>query len=134
MFIDASAIIAILSGEAEEQRCSDAIAGAKKPITSAIAVLETVLALMRPDKFGTDAPTTEAIVMEFLAANGIAVVDLPPGKHAVSLSTKAVHRYRQGRNGLNLGDCLHYACAKYYRTPILATHDEFRTTDLVTVP
>jgi ribonuclease VapC len=35
---------------------------------------------------------------------------------------------------LNLGDCLHYACAKHHGVPILATADEFRQTDLQTVP
>eukprot|EP01035_Chromulina_nebulosa_P008211 gene8211-11125_t len=46
----------------------------------------------------------------------------------------AAHRYRAGRHGLNLGDCLHYAVAKYHGIPILATADEFRQTDLETVP
>ncbi|WP_370462214.1 hypothetical protein [Phyllobacterium sp. SYP-B3895] len=29
---------------------------------------------------------------------------------------------------------MHYACAKYYRVPILATDDEYRNTDLEVVP
>jgi ribonuclease VapC len=49
------------------------------------------------------------------------------------LALSAAHRYRAGRHGLNLGDCLHYACAKFYGVPILATADEFRQTDLETV-
>jgi len=52
----------------------------------------------------------------------------------VGLVLSAAHRFRAGRRGLNLGDCLHYACAKYYRVPILATDDEFRQTDLETIP
>ena len=55
-------------------------------------------------------------------------------KRATTLALAAAHRWRSGRHGLNLGDCLHYACAKYYRVPILATADEFRQTDLETVP
>ena len=58
----------------------------------------------------------------------------PPAKRATALSLAAAHRYRSGRRGLNLGDCLHYACAKYYRVPILATAEEFQQTDLETVP
>ncbi|HLG87874.1 MAG TPA: type II toxin-antitoxin system VapC family toxin [Alphaproteobacteria bacterium] len=49
------------------------------------------------------------------------------------MALSAAHRYRAGRHGLNIGDCLHYACAKYYRVPILATGGEFRQTDLETV-
>jgi ribonuclease VapC len=59
---------------------------------------------------------------------------LPVGKSAASLSIGAIEKYGKGARRLNLGDCLHYACAKYYRVPILATHDEFRQTDLETVP
>ena len=76
----------------------------------------------------------ENIVMEYMDIRGIDIKDLPPARRATSLALSAAHRYRQGRHGLNLGDCLHYACAKYYRVPILATHDEFRNTDLETVP
>jgi ribonuclease VapC len=50
------------------------------------------------------------------------------------LALSAAHRYRAGRHGLNLGDCLNYACARFHDVPILATADEFRQTDLVTIP
>jgi ribonuclease VapC len=50
------------------------------------------------------------------------------------LAVSAAHRYRGRRHGLNLGDCLHYACATFYGVRILATADEFRQTDLATVP
>lgn len=134
MFVDACAIIALLSDEPEAQRVSDALAGAKKPITSPIAVLEAALGLARADKFGISVEAVEPIILEFLEARGIEIRDLPPAKRATSLALSAAHRFRSGRNGLNLGDCLHYACAKYYRVPILATDDEFRQTDLETVP
>ena len=51
----------------------------------------------------------------------------------MTLAPAAADRYRSGRRGLNLGDCLHYACAKHFRVPILATADEFRNTDAETV-
>lgn len=134
MFVDACAIIALLSDEPEAQRVSDALAGAQKRITSPIAVLETALGLARPDKFNVSVESVEPIILEFLEARGIEIRDLPPAKRATSLALSAAHRFRSGRHGLNLGDCLHYACAKYYRVPILATDDEFRQTDLETVP
>lgn len=134
MFIDACAIIALLSDEPEAQRVSDALAGAQKRITSPVAVLEAALGLARMDKFGISVEAVEPIVLEFLEARGIEIRDLPPAKRATSLTLSAAHRFRSGRHGLNLGDCLHYACAKYYRVPILATYDEFRQTNLETVP
>lgn len=134
MFVDACAIIALLSDEPEADRVSDALMTAQTRMTSPVAVLEAVLGLSRPDKFALPVDTVEPIVMEFLEARGIEICDLPPAKHATSLALSAARRFRSGRHGLNLGDCLHYACAKYYRVPILATADEFRQTDLETVP
>ena len=134
MFVDACAIIAVLSDEPEAERVSRALAGAKKRITSPVAVLEAVLGLARPDKFNLSIEAVESLVLEFLDERGIDNRDLPPAKRTTTLSLSAAHRYRSGRRGLNLGDCLHYACAKYYRVPILATADEFCETDLEIVP
>nr|WP_281029259.1 type II toxin-antitoxin system VapC family toxin [Rhizobium sp. PP-F2F-G48] len=123
-----------MSDEPEAERVSAALAGAAKRITSPVAILEAVLGLARPDKFGLSVEAVELIVLEFLEARGIEIRDLPPAKRTVALSLSAAYRYRAGRHGLNLGDCLHYACAKYYRVPILATADAFTKTDLDVVP
>ncbi len=134
MFVDACAIIAVLSDEREAERVSQALAAASQRLTSPVAVLEAVLGLARPDKFNLSVEAVEPLVLEFLEDRGIEIRDMPPAKSATRLALAAAHRYRSGRRGLNLGDCLHYACAKYYRVPILATDDEFRQTDLETVP
>lgn len=134
MFVDACAIIAVLSDEPEAERVSQALAGTTKPITSPVAVLEAVLGLARPDKFDLSVKAVEPLVREFLEARGIEICDLPPAESTTALSLSAAHRYRSGRRGLNLGDCLHYACAKYYHVPILATGSEFHQTDVGTVP
>ncbi|MGO4198892.1 type II toxin-antitoxin system VapC family toxin [Rhizobium sp. YAF28] len=52
MFIEVCAIIALLSDEPEAKRVSDAIAAARDPFTSPVAMLEAALGLARPDKFG----------------------------------------------------------------------------------
>jgi ribonuclease VapC len=134
MFVDACAIIALLSEEPEAQRVSDAIASAKSPFTSPVALLEAVLNLARQDKFDLQVSEVEPVVVNFLQERGIEVRDLPPAPEATRLAVLAADRYRSGRRGLNLADCFHYACAKFYDVPILATADEFRSTDLQTVP
>ncbi len=134
MFVDACAIIALLSDEAEAVRVSEAIVSARQPFTSPVAVLESVLGLARPDKFNLPVPIVETVVTEFLEARKIEVRDLPPASETTRLALIAAQRYRSGRRGLNLGDCLHYACAKFHGVPILATADEFRSTDLETIP
>lgn len=134
MYVDACAIIALASNEQEAQRISEALIAAKAPITSAVAVLEAALALARPDKFNQPVSQIEPFLMAFLKERGIDLRDLPPAKTATSLVLMAADKFGRGANRLNLGDCLHYACSKYYEVPILATHDEFRQTDLETVP
>lgn len=134
MFVDACAIIALLSDEPEAQRVSEALLATGERITSPVAVLEAALGLARPDKFNLSIDAVEPIIVEFLDERGIEIRDLPPAAEATSLALSAAHLYRSGRRGLNLGDCLHYACARYYDVPILATGDEFRQTDLTVVP
>ena len=72
--------------------------------------------------------------MDFLAERGIEIRDLPPAEITTRIALSAAHLYRAERHGLNLGDCLHYACARYYHAPVLATADVFERTDLMTVP
>lgn len=134
MFVDARAIIALLSDEPEADRVSAALVSADHRMTSPVAVLEAVLGLARPDKFGLPVDAVEPIVLEFLDERGIEIRDLPPANETTRLALSAAHRYRGDRHGLNLGDCLHYACAKFFDVPILATDDAFRPTDLETAP
>ena len=133
MFVDASAIVALLSGEREAERIAHALAAATTSFTSSVAVLEVALALSRPDKFDRAVADIEPLVLAFLDDRDIEIRDLPPGPEAARLALSAAQRFRTGRYGLNLADCLHYACAKYYGVPILATDDEFRRTDLETI-
>jgi ribonuclease VapC len=134
MFVDACAIIALLADEPEADRVSDALLSAEQRMTSPVAVLEAALGLARTDKFGLSVEAVKPIILEFLDEREIEIRDLPPAMETTDLALSAAHRYRGGRHGLNLGDCLHYACAKFYGVPILATDDEFRQTDLETVP
>jgi ribonuclease VapC len=130
MYLDACAIVALLADEPEAARISAALASAKSPITSPIAVLETALALSRPDKFNVSIEKLEPVILEFLDDQGINMCDMPPASEMTRLAMDAAHRFRGGKHGLNLGDYLHYACAQYYRVPILATADEYKNTDL----
>jgi ribonuclease VapC len=134
MFVDACAIIALLSEEREARRISKALHGAHGSFTSPVAVLEAVVGLARPDKFNIPVQSVEVLVMEFLDERGIELRDLPPAHDTTALALFAADQFRKGRHPLNLGDCLHYACAKYHDVPILAKDDEFRNTDIMVVP
>ena len=133
MYVDACAIVALLADEPEAVRVSEALTRASSPITSPIAILEAALALARPDKFDMSVANAGAIVREFLQERAITVHDLPPAAQTSKFALDAAQRFRGGRHGLNLGDCLHYACARHYGVPILGTADEYRQTDLEVV-
>ena len=134
MFLDAAAIVAILSEEAEAERCAVALTDAAVPITSAIAVWEAAVALARPDKLGVPLDITGRLVLRFLEDRGVQIRDLPEATEAVALALDAALRFRRGPTRLNLADCFHYACARHYHVPILSTAEEFRFTDIETVP
>lgn len=134
MFVDAAAIVAVLCDEPEAERCSRAIADSDRPITAPLAVWEAVIAICRPDKLAIDLATGERLVRAFLANCQVALVEMPADT-AVELSLEAARRYRNAKSGrLNLADCFHYACAQHHGVPILSTGDEFRFTDIATVP
>jgi len=133
MFVDACAIVALLADEPEAGRISRALATAQTAITAPVAVLEAALALARADKFNCSVEAIAPLIEDFLDECGIELRDLPPAAEMTRLALYAAQRYRSGRRGLNLGDCLHYACAKYFGMPILATGGEFSQTDIATV-
>jgi len=133
MFVDAAAIVAILSHEPEAQRCGEAIVRATNPFTSPIAVWEAAMALCRPEKLGIPVETSLKIVTRFLDERAIALRDFPPAQDTARLSIEAASRFRNNAIRLNLADCFHYACARHHGVAMLSTADEFRLTDLETV-
>ncbi|RRH93008.1 PIN domain-containing protein [Mesorhizobium tamadayense] len=134
MFVDAAAIVAMLSNEAEAERCARAVMDASAPFTSAIVVWEAAMALARPEKLAIPVARSAEIVSRFLEERAIALRELPPAPEAASLSIEAASRFRNNAIRLNMADCFHYACARYYAVPMLSTADEFRFTDLETAP
>lgn len=139
MFVDASAMVAILLQEAGGERLAAAIDSAPSPpVANVIAVWETVAAIHR--KKNMPLGVAEARVADFLAAAGIEVVNAAPSDQALALAAfdrYGRHRYSNPADrdkGLNLADCFHYACAKARGVPILTTDEGFALTDLPKAP
>lgn len=129
MFVDASAIVAILTEEAEAKQLAEALEAAKDPITSPIAVWEAAASISR--KTGQRAETELPNVLAFIDLAQIAVmlIDMPVTVAAVA----AFDRYgrRSGHAAdLNMGDCFAYAFAKHGRTTLLYKGKDFALTDL----
>ena len=129
MFVDASAIVAILTREAEADALADVLEGARSPITSPIAIFEAALGICR--KRHASVGEAEADVREFLELAGIRAVPITEREAATALA--AFSRYGKGRGHpaqLNLGDCFAYAIAKNHRAALLFKGEDFDKTDI----
>lgn len=129
MFVDASAIVAILTREADADALADALDGATAPITSPIAIFEATLGLCRKRKASVAA--AEADLRAFLEIAGISCVAITPDDATTALAAFA--RFGKGRGHpaqLNLGDCFAYAVARNHGMPVLFTGADFSETDI----
>jgi ribonuclease VapC len=132
VFVDASALLAILLLEPEAQEFAQLLRAAPHRSTSPIAIFETVTGLMRSRKMSRTA--TEEHVNALLATAEIDVI--PITENIGRLALEAFDRYGKGRGHparLNLGDCFAYACAKARGEPLLYKGDDFGLTDLATL-
>jgi ribonuclease VapC len=128
MFVDASAICAILLSEIEADELTTRLIASPSRCTSAIAVFETVRALMRVLDIG---PTVaRATVSQFLKAAEIEFI--PIGEAEQEAALEAMDRFGKGRHPaqLNRGDCFAYACARTRGEALLFKGDDFPRTDI----
>src|SRR3981081_4002408 len=124
MFVDASAIVAILTDELDAERLTNALAEARPPITSAIAIFEAALGLCR--KRHSSVTEARRDVMEFLDISRVRTVAITTPEADAALD--AFDRYGKGRGHpaqLNPGDCFAYAVAKTRQTSMLFKGDDF---------
>jgi len=128
MHVDASAMVAMLMGEADRPALLDRLERASNRSTSAISVLEAIMAIGRETG---DRPGASARVRRFLDAAEVGVD--PVGEDTVDLLAEAFVRYGKGSGHparLNLGDCVSYAMAKKTGVPLLYTGNDFAQTDM----
>ena len=128
MFVDASALTAMLVDERDARELLARMQRHALRITSPLAVWETVLAVARI--LGLEVKEAEAAVETFLALTGVSVQPVPA--EARSTAIDAFARYGKGRHpaALNFGDCFAYACARQAATPLLYKGDDFPQTDI----
>ncbi len=129
MFVDASAVVAILTREAEADVLADRLDSVAASITSPIAVFEAALAICR--KRQASVAEAREDVREFLEMARIDLVAVMPVDGEGAL--EAFARYGKGRNHpaqLNLADCFAYAMAKRHGLPLLFKGDDLDKTDI----
>ncbi|KMO34828.1 MULTISPECIES: type II toxin-antitoxin system VapC family toxin [Methylobacterium] len=128
MFVDASALTAILAGEPDAAALVARLQRARQRLTSPLAVWETTIALARILDLAL--PEAQQAVQDYLALATIQVIAVPP--KAAAGAIEAFDRFGKGRHpaGLNFGDCFAYACARSYRMPLLFKGNDFPLTDI----
>jgi len=129
VFVDSSALVAILTSETDAETLLSRLEGAAVRVTSPWVVHETVLGICRKTSHSVEEAT--ALTVEFLARSGVILRDIPADLHMVTLPTHA--RYGKGMGHpaqLNMGDCFSYAMAKTLGQPLLYKGEDFAQTDL----
>lgn len=129
MFIDTSAVVAVLADEPEAAAFLACIESAGERETGAHVRLEATINLARI--LGLPVAVAQEMYDAFLEAAGITVVSIDD-----TIARRAVVAYDSYGKGkghpaqLNFADCLSYACAAHSRTPILFKGRDFTHTDL----
>jgi ribonuclease VapC len=128
MFIDASALVAILVREVEAADFSKRARQAAARYTSPIAVYEAVLAVSRVRRISTDRADDLVKRLLVTAAIRITPITAEVGRFAI----EAFARFGRGHHParLNMGDCFAYACARSLDVPLLCKGDDFAQTDI----
>lgn len=130
MYVDASALVAMITGEPEAERLLRTLdASVSARITAPIAIFEAVAGIARVR--ACSVADAQALARDFLREAEIETVAI--GDHHADLAIIAMERFGKGRHkaALNMGDCFGYAVAKAANAPILFIGDDFSRTDLV---
>jgi ribonuclease VapC len=130
-FIDTSAIVAILLGEAEARALTAKAESAGPCLTSPAVRLETCMVLAgRRDVSALRAQDYfDGLVSQ------LGLVETPIDERIGRLAVECFEQYGKGRHpaGLNFGDCLSYACAKAHGATLLFKGEDFSQTDLASL-
>jgi ribonuclease VapC len=128
MFIDASALVAILAKEDGWQDLASRLTRARSTLVSPLSIWEAARGLHRSYEMPLD--HAETIVRDFVSSNNAAIVAIDDeiGREAL----RASRYFGRGRHtaSLNMGDCFAYACAKVLNVPLLAKGNDFPQTDI----
>jgi ribonuclease VapC len=131
MFIDASAIVAMMTNESDAEALSARLMAADSRMTSPMALWEASVAYSRI--LGLDPQTALREVEAYIRPLEIEVIAIAPTM--VAAAVEAYQRFGKGRHpaGLNFGDCFAYACARHLGMPLLFKGDDFSRTDIESV-
>lgn len=129
IFVDVSALVAIIAGEPERRTLVGKIAEDGDAVWSPMSCWETVSSLRNSH----DYPIAIARLEAENAASDLLLRLAPIGSQELAVALDAYQRYgkRSGsRANLTFGDCFAYACAKTNDARLLYKGNDFIHTDL----
>lgn len=140
MFLDASALVAILAGERTGPKIFSALENEVGAIySSALAVYEATAGFARTKNSSSQNHSDKIItaknsVVEFLSKSGIEIVIISEIHIAIAIDAFAKFGRGSGHAAkLNMGDCFAYAMAKSLNVPLLFIGNDFIHTDITSV-
>ena len=125
LVIDTSAFVTIFKREPLQQQMEELLGQAEAVIVPASCLVELALLRRVADQMF---PWADQLVRRA----GYELVPISVAETVVAID--AARRYGKGsghRAGLNFGDCVVYAVAKYRELPLLFAGDDFRQTDII---
>jgi ribonuclease VapC len=128
MFVDASAIVALITNEPDAELLESKLGMASQIITSPMAVYEAVLGIARKRTGDLEIAreSVEALLRE------VEIKTVPIDEIIGNEAIDAFQKFGRGNHkaALNMGDCFSYACAKVHRVPLLFKGNDFVHTDV----
>lgn len=129
MFVDASAIVAILTEEDDARSLAEALDADRAPITSPIAVWEAAASISRKTQRAVEAELPD--ILAFLDAAEVTIVPVDMAVTTGALTAFDRYGRRSGHPAeLNMGDCFAYAFSKLRKADLLYKGKDFGLTDL----
>lgn len=128
LFVDASALVALIAAEPERDAFAHRIGEADGVLFSPMVCWEAVSGLRRSYDFAIGDARSE--VKKTIAAAAGTLVGI--GERELEIALDAYQLYGKGHHPaqLNMGDCFAYACAKANNAALLYKGDDFAHTDL----
>ncbi|MBB4196455.1 ribonuclease VapC [Rhodoblastus sphagnicola] len=126
LLVETSALVAIGLEEPGWEKLADTIASADAPMTTCVNVFEAALALVRV----REVTPSEAhrLIQELVEVLGAQVAAIVPEMTPIAISAR--EKFGAGRHGLNFGDCLSYAAARFFQAKLIYVGDDFAATDV----
>lgn len=129
LFVDASAMVALIADEPERDRFRDRIFAAAEALWSPLACWETVSAVRRIS--GLTVPKARHMVEQTALLCGLRLVSIGQAELIAALDAYQTYGRNSGHPAkLNMGDCFAYACAKANDASLLYKGNDFLHTDL----